>query len=141
VISLELLASLRARLKSMNERNHRLMLRTSGALIPVREKPRHCPNCEGPWHVQKTAFHYGKTIAHGHFQIRETIHICARRCRYDNGKLVTNRSDSLSAQLIPGRGVGYDVMVEIGLQRFVHHRQREEIRSSLIDKHGVSERS
>jgi hypothetical protein len=88
--------------------------------------------------VQKTVPHHGNTIAHGHFQVRETVHVCANRCRNNSGKLITRRSDSLSAHLIPGLGIGYDVMVYIGLERFLHHCQREEIRSSLLNQHGIS---
>ena len=36
------------------------------------------------------------------------------------------------ADLIPPRGVvGYDVIAHVGLERFLHHRQREEIRAAL----------
>jgi hypothetical protein len=35
-------------------------------------------------------------------------------------------------------GIGYDVMAYVGLQRFLHHRQREEIRLSLLHEHGIS---
>lgn len=43
------------------------------------------------------------------------------------------------AGLIPPRGVvGYDVMVHVGLERFLRHRQREEIRVSLEADHGIS---
>ena len=38
---------------------------------------------------------------------------------------------------MPGSVIGYDVMVFVGLQRFLHHRQREEIRSALFDQYGV----
>jgi hypothetical protein len=31
-------------------------------------------------HVQKTALHGGRTLAHGTFQVNETIHICAAGC-------------------------------------------------------------
>ncbi len=34
--------------------------------------------------------------------------------------------------------MGYDVMVFVGRQRFVHHRQREEIRSALFDEYAVA---
>ena len=114
------------------------MLRTSGSLIPVCDKPLYCPLCCGPWHVQKSVPHLGKTLAQGHFQARETVHVCANRCRYDSGRLVTRRAASLSKHLIPGMGIGYDVMVYVGLQRFLHHSQREEIRSSLLHEHGIS---
>jgi hypothetical protein len=37
----------------------------------------------------------------------------------------------------PGSIFGYDVEVFVGLARFVHHRQREEIRAELA-KRGVT---
>jgi hypothetical protein len=33
--------------------------------------------------------------------------------------------------------VGYDVMVFVGLKRFLEYRQREEISTTLINKHGI----
>jgi hypothetical protein len=38
---------------------------------------------------------------------------------------------------MPDRSIGYDVMVFVGEQRFLHHRQREEIQADLL-KAGVS---
>ncbi|MDI1290229.1 MAG: hypothetical protein PSX37_09825 [bacterium] len=39
---------------------------------------------------------------------------------------------------MPNRGIGYDAMVFVGLRRHLDHRQRDEIRKSLVDQHGVS---
>jgi len=114
------------------------MQNTSGIAISVRDDPGQCPYCGGPWHVQKTGFHHGKTISHGQFEIRETIHVCAVRCRHESSVLVTQRAISLAEHIIPGRVAGYDVVVFIGLQRFIHHRQREEIRTALFHEHGIS---
>jgi hypothetical protein len=47
------------------------------------------------------------------------------------------RSASLAQILLPRRAVGYDVMVFVGRERFVHHRQREEIQAALRAQHGV----
>jgi len=113
------------------------MLSTSGVLVSVRDDPGQCPICSGPWHVQKTVPHHGKTIAHGHFEIRETVHVCGARCRRESGSAVTRRALSLAEHIIPGRVIGYDVMVFVGLQRFLHHRQREEIRTALFNEHGI----
>jgi len=110
---------------------------TSGVLVSVCDEPGKCPVCNGPWHIQKTILHHGKTIAHGQFEIRETIHKCASGCKYDTGVLVTRRALSLCKHIIPGRVVGYDVMTFIGLQRFFHHRQREEVRTELLREHGI----
>jgi hypothetical protein len=39
--------------------------------------------------------------------------------------------------LLPGSVVGYDVMVHVGVKRFLEHRQREEIRSDLIKEYDI----
>jgi hypothetical protein len=114
------------------------MLSTSGVLISVCADPGQCPICGGAWHVQKTFPHHGKTITHGQFEIRETVHVCAAGCRYESGPLVTRRAASLTEHIMPGRVIGYDVMVFVGLQRFLHHRQREEIRTALFNEHGIA---
>ena len=114
------------------------MLRTFGIRIPVCDKPLHCPVCGGSWQVQKSVPHFVRTIAQGYFKAQETVHVCTNRCRYDSGKLVTSRPALLAKHLIPGMGIGYDVMTFVGLQRFLHHRQREEIRWSLLHEHGIS---
>lgn len=105
--------------------------------MSVREDPGQCPICGGQWNVQKSIFRRGKTIGHGQFEVCETVHVCATRCSYNSGRLVTRRATSLSEYIIPGRGVGYDVMVFIGLKRFLHHHQREEIRTELSREHGI----
>jgi hypothetical protein len=128
---------LRNLLRHVNDRTRKQMLNSSGVLISICENPGRCPICQGQWHVQKTTPHHGKTIGHGQFEIRETIHVCANRCRLDSGKLVTRRANSLAKHIIPGKTVGYDVMTFVGLQRFVHHRQREEIRELVLHEHGI----
>jgi hypothetical protein len=82
--------------------------------------------------VQKTVPRRGGTLAHGSFEARETVHVCASRCRRSSGALVTRRASILSEALMPGGNAGYDVMVFVGLERFVRHRQREEIQAVLL---------
>jgi hypothetical protein len=38
---------------------------------------------------------------------------------------------------MPGCVVGYDVMVFVGLARFLRYRQREEIQAELFEDHGL----
>jgi hypothetical protein len=59
------------------------------------------------------------------------VHVCANGCRYETGAPVTRRAVSLAKRIMPGRVVGYDVMVRVGILRFCQHRQREEIREAL----------
>jgi len=87
--------------------------------------------------VQKTFLHTAKTMKHGTFQVRETVHVCRAECRHPSGALVTRRARSITKHIIAGTTIGYDTMVFIGLQRYLHHRQREEIRSDLLHEHGI----
>jgi len=88
------------------------------------------------WKIQKTELRYGKTISHGEFAAREAVFMCASKCRHPSGALVTHQS--LAGLLLPGRGVGYDLVVFAGLERFLHRQQREEIRRTLAHQHGLS---
>ncbi len=109
---------------------------TCGLLVCVDEPPGPCPVCGGVMRVQKTLRRHGVTLEHGPFVARETAHVCAAGCRKD-GALVTRRAAALAARLPPKGTVGYDVIVFVGLARFVEHRQREEIRASLEAQHGI----
>ncbi len=88
--------------------------------------------------VHKTVPRSGLTLTHGGFKARETIHVCAGECLWPSGALVTRRAVCLSDALMPMSKVGYDVMVFVGLARFLRHLQREEIRTVLRDEHGIS---
>jgi len=87
--------------------------------------------------VQKTVRRHGKTLEHGEFEAHERIHVCADGCRHPSGARVTRRALALSQCIEPGSVIGYDVMVFVGLRRFVEHRQREEIRGALEHEHGI----
>jgi hypothetical protein len=86
--------------------------------------------------VEKTFRHHGRTLAHGGFEVRETVHVCADDCRVD-GRPVRQRQAALAEILLPRSTVGYDVMAFIGRERFVHQRQREEIRAALHDRYAL----
>jgi hypothetical protein len=107
---------------------------TQGVLVRVEMGVVPCPFCLGPTRVQKSDPRNVVTLKHGAFVAYETVRICADRCRYPSGALVTARSGDVS-RLVPSGGVfGYDVEVFVGLERFVHHRQREEIIAELAKK-------
>jgi len=107
----------------------------AGVLVDADKGARSCSICGRSMRVQKTWERTAMTLAHGCFRIRQTVYVCPSGCRR-GGRLV--RGKSPLADLIPPRGVvGYDVMVHVGLQRFLHHRQREEIRAALEAEHGI----
>ena len=109
---------------------------TAGVLTFVEEPARPCPCCGGRMLVQKTISRCGATLEHGPFQARETVSVCAAGCQQD-GLKVTGRPAALATRLPPKGVIGYDVIVQVGLARFVAHQQREEIRVALERQHGI----
>lgn len=110
---------------------------TTGVHVRVRDVPDNCPVCEQDrWNVQKTVKRPCKTIAHGSILVTETVLECGSGCHHPAGGRVTHKP--LANYLIPGRSVGYDVMVFVGRQRFLEHRQREDICEALLSKHGIA---
>jgi hypothetical protein len=87
--------------------------------------------------VQKTYVHGGVTLAHGHFQVCETIYVCVNGCKEGKGR-VTHGQEAVARLLPPRSTVGYDVMVQVGLLRFTRQMQRDEILTTMHDEHGVS---
>ncbi len=111
---------------------------TRGVLVSIAEEPGPCPLCGGPMLVRKTLQRHAATLEHGPFEAKETVHVCKAGCRFANGKAVTRRAQELAQRIPPRKVVGYDVMVRVGLQRYLYHRQREEIRAALNDEHGIA---
>ncbi|HUL46467.1 MAG TPA: hypothetical protein VLV25_05185 [Steroidobacteraceae bacterium] len=79
--------------------------------------------------MQKTRVRAGVTLAHGRVRIGLTVRRCRAKCR--GGARAARPSSELSA-LFPARATfGYDVIVRVGLDRFLRYRQRDEIRAAL----------
>jgi hypothetical protein len=91
-----------------------------------------CPICGDSTRVQKTWKRTGVTIEHGSFSLRQTVRVCVSGCKRKKP------AGALAALIPAGKVIGYDVMVYVGLQRFLHNRQREEIRASLAGDYGIS---
>ena len=115
-------------------RNH--LLDVAGVLVIADDPREPCPVCDAWMHVLKTVRRNGLTLSHGRFSVRETVRVCTAGCRRE-GAPVIHRPGALTELIPPGSVVGYDVMVHVGLERFVRHRQREEIRAGLEKEHGI----
>jgi hypothetical protein len=91
--------------------------------------------------VRKTTLHGGQTLAHGAFEVHETIYVCAGGCETTTAdgkrRALIHRQPEVAQLLLPRSTVGYDVMTFVGLARFVHFRQREEIVHDLDREHGL----
>lgn len=134
---MEALAALRTLLRQRQIENSRRMLSTAGALVHVDADVTTCPQCSGPTEVQKSTPRNIATLEHGRFVAMETVRVCASRCRRPDGGPWTIRCQRLSQRVAPGSIDGYDVEVYVGRQRYLHSRQREEIRQSLLREHGI----
>jgi hypothetical protein len=100
-------------------------------LVEAEETRQRCSVCGGATRVKKTWVRTGVTLNHGTFRLRQKVRVCASGCPG------SKRTSALTG-LVPPRGViGYDVMAYVGLERFLHYRQREEIRASLAADHGI----
>ena len=104
----------------------------AGALVDDEPPQQHCPECGGPTRVQKTRQRTGVTLEHGTFRLRQTVRVCVSGC---TGKKPVG---PLAGLIPPRKVIGYDVMVHVGLERFLRYRQQEEIRASLANRYGAS---
>ena len=125
-------------IRAAEQRCRQQILGVSDTCVSVNEEPGRCPVCGGDrWFVQKTRVRHGKTLTHGQFEARETVRVCAAGCHHSSGLLVTQGAGSLTKHLLPSSVVGYDVMVRVGLERFLRHRQRQEICALIEDEAGI----
>lgn len=132
---------MREAIKELQSRCQQYMQGTTAVVVLANDGQQPCPICAGVMQVQKTATdQIGKTLQHGTFVLWETFWVCAAEpvCRHASGKLATRRSKLVSQCLIPNHTVGYDVMVFVGLMRYVDRprQQREEIHEAL-QKQGI----
>jgi len=125
---------LRAEIAHLEDEGRRWAMSTQGVVVRVEMGAPPCPSCNGPTLVQKSVPRNVVTLEHGSFLAYETVRVCAARCRKPSGALVTLRLESFSRLAPPGSIFGYDVEVFVGLERFLHHRQREEIIAELAKK-------
>jgi len=123
---------LRRSIRQLQQQCRQRSQSVAGALVDAEQPPERCPECGASTRVQKTWERTGATLEHGSFRLRQTVRVCVRGCR---GK---KPSGALAAVIPPHSVVGYDVMVHVGLARFLHYRQREEIRAALAADYGLS---
>ena len=127
---------LRRQIRSLQDGYKNDLTALAGTLVQAGQCKEVCPLCHGPMRVQKTLQRRAVTMAHGLFRVREVVYVCGSRCKRQ-GSLVTRRDPVLTELIPPKSTVGYDIMVYVGIERFVGHRQRQEIRATLEKEHGI----
>lgn len=91
-----------------------------------------CVKCSKPLKVLATRKRQITSIAYGKFLAVERVGYCP-----DHPKCSPARSNKLSAIVASGCNIAYDVIVQIGLARFLECRQCEEIQQQLSRQHGI----
>lgn len=91
----------------------------------------HCPGCGGGLHVHKSNRRQVVTLTYGPMQAREIQKQCTQ-----NG-CPALRSSALTRLVKAGQKYGYDLIVHVGLLRYLSGLQREEIRDALLNEHGI----
>jgi len=96
-----------------------------------------CAVCGKLMVVEKTVPRHISTMALGNVDVMEYVEVCPDKCKTPVGTLYRERSPDLAALVAKGANYGYDIEVYIGLQRFIHHRQRLEIKDMIMQSANV----
>ncbi len=129
---------LREQLQQVQMKAQQSILSTAGIQVEVETNTDPCPLCKSKMNVQKSTRRTVITLEYGEFVANETIRVCSNRCYYPSGQLVTRHSNHLSRLVQPYALFGYDVEVFVGMARFLHHQQREEIQRNLFTNYGIT---
>lgn len=106
-----------------------------GVGVPVIDfaaEAKQCPCCKGELVVEKSKTRLVTTLAGGTFRAREIAKRCANsRCA------VSLRSEALALLVRARQRYGYDLIVKVGLARYLGGKQRVEIQTELRQQHGI----
>ena len=84
--------------------------------------------------VYKTRSRTVTTLAEGRFEAKETLLRCGRSGPEPNKSCAPVGSEELARLAPPGQGFGYDLIVHVGLARYLDGKQRDEIRDALLQR-------
>ena len=110
----------------------------AGAKLDLDAPSSTCYICSAAMVVQKTVTRTIASLRFNSISFRERVMGCPNGCKNSDGTKVTERNQTLLSLAPQGSRFAYDVEVFVGFERFVHHRQREEICSSLLDQYGIA---
>lgn len=125
---------IRAEIQALEAMCQKKLDEASSAIITLEPQNRDCPQCLKSMRFQKSRIAYPVTLKYGQLTTRVVTYACPNRCRNFNGNLETQGPEVLRRLVPKGSNYGYDVEVFVGIERWLNHRQREEIRDMLATK-------
>ena len=97
-----------------------------------------CPKCFGDMKIQKTRSRYIATIKYGCIDLRILTLACKAGCLNTDRTLITRNPQALNRLVPRGSNFSYDIEAFVGIERYSHFQQREEIQNKLITEHNIS---
>ena len=91
-----------------------------------------CPRCGDPLQVRLTRARIVHSLRYGTFLAVERQGYCPQ-----HPALAPARSGQLARLVAPGCNHAYDVLVRVGMARFLECRQDEQIRDEICGRHGI----
>ena len=105
-----------------------------GVVITIRPEETTCPQCQEKMGVRNSYPRKLTTEKYGTVSARVITLKCNEGCRTIDGSTVLRHPDIISRIVPKCASIGYDVEVEVGLQRYLKRMQREEVREHLREK-------
>jgi len=133
-----LIEILRTELQKMEVGYRRKIEDTTSGMITLRSEESFCPQCFGDMKIQKTRYRYIATIKYGCIDLRILTLVCKAGCLNADGTLVTRNSQELNRLVPKGSNFSYDIEVFVGMERYSHFQQREEIQNKLKTERNIS---
>lgn len=85
-----------------------------------------CPSCSGTLRVRRSSTRTVVSLAEGKFEAREVVKTCV-----DGDHCPEVRSSALAALVKSRQRYAYDLIVHVGVSRYIGGKQRDEIRDEL----------
>jgi hypothetical protein len=132
-----LIEILKTKLQKMEAGYRRKIVDTRSGMVTLGPEESFCPKCFDDMKIQKSRPRYIATIKYGCIDLRILTLVCKAGCLNADGTLVTRNPQALYKLVPKGSNFSYDIEVFVGIERYSHHRQREEIQNMLKTEHDI----
>jgi hypothetical protein len=116
-----LIEILKTKLQKMEAGYRRKIVDTRSGMVTLGPEESFCPKCFDDMKIQKSRPRYIATIKYGCIDLRILTLVCKAGCLNADGTLVTRNPQAF-----------------VGIERYSHHRQREEIQNMLKTERDIS---